>query len=294
MDVHLFGKLDIEVDQRRLTAQSFGGRKPKQLLEMLLISRGRPVPSDQLASALWTDTMPQDHRATIQHYVSLLRRRLPRCPARGSLVARSHGGYLLDPTQFTLDLDRFDAAVAAADATPTNLRRELLDRALELIGGDVLADEPDAPWAYPVRTHYRRAHQLLLLRAGAAALADEAPDRARELATIAVTQDPHGEPAVCLLVAAHCATGNEGAALEAFDRCRRGLAEVLGVDPMPHTMNLQRSVLRRAPVGEVVAHALRVVQPLTPRGPGYQLRLTPTHSRLPAPQQVPTPIREAV
>ena len=53
MQVQLFGSIEIELGERRLEARSFGGRKPKQLLEILLLRRGHPVSADELARLLW-------------------------------------------------------------------------------------------------------------------------------------------------------------------------------------------------------------------------------------------------
>jgi hypothetical protein len=47
--VRMFGSLELDVAGRRLGVRDFGGLKPKRLLELLLIERGRPVPKDRLA-----------------------------------------------------------------------------------------------------------------------------------------------------------------------------------------------------------------------------------------------------
>ena len=258
MDVHLFGDIDIDLGARRLDARSFRGRKPKQLLEVLLVRRGVPVPTDEIASLLWGDAPPPDVRGTVQHYVSLLRRQLPRDRLAGSVVLHGRGGYTLDPCRFTLDLDRFDEAAVAAEVAPTAQRRALLRGALDLVRGVVLADEPDASWATDVRARYQRAHVSMLLQASAAALADAEPDTARDLAMTAVGQDPYAEPAACLLMAAHYAAGNGQAALASFERCRQGLTEALGVDPLPRTLDMHRAILRHAPVTELVTQALQL------------------------------------
>ncbi len=49
--VGLFGPLSVEVDERRLGPRDFGGLKPKQVVEVLLVQRGRAVPKDEIAEA---------------------------------------------------------------------------------------------------------------------------------------------------------------------------------------------------------------------------------------------------
>ena len=261
MQVQLFGSIRIELGERRLEARSFGGRKPKQLLEILLLRRGHPVSADELAMLLWPGDGSVGDPATVQHYLSVLRRRLQHAQGgEGSLLRHVHGGYELDQDRFDLDLDRFDAAVAVADGAPAAHRRSLVTCALELVRGDVLADEPDAAWAVDPRLHYRRAHVRLLLQASAMALAATEPDVARNFALAAAAREAYAEPAACLLIAAHSMSGDRAAALAAYEDCRAGLADDLGVDPMPQTVAMAQSVLTDAPLSHLVIHALRVAQ----------------------------------
>lgn len=261
MQVQLFGSIEIELGVRRLEARSFGGRKPKQLLEILLLRRGHPVPADELALLIWPGDASVGDPATVQHYLSVLRRRLQHAPGGGSSLLRHvHGGYELDQDRFDLDLDRFDVAVAALDSATGGQRRSLVSQALALVRGDVLADEPDAAWAVATRVRYRRAHAQLLLQASAMALGAGEPDEARTFALAAGAHEAYAEPAACLLIAAYSMSGNRSAALAAYEDCRAGLADGLGVDPMPQTVAMAQAVLTDAPVAHLVTHALRVAQ----------------------------------
>ena len=266
MHVHLFGSITVDHGPRQWHAQSFGGRKPKQLLEILLVRRGHPVPVDELAALLWEGLPGGGSTATVQHYVSVLRRRLAHSPETGSLLLSSHSGYELDLSRFCLDLDLFDAAADAADAAPANQHRPLLELALGHVQGEVLADEPTVPWAAEIRMRYRRRHVDLLLRAAAAALTAADAEGARTHALAAAAQEVSTEPAACLLMAAHYLSGDPMAALAAFEGCRRTLSDHLGIDPMPHTMQMHRAVVERRAAEELVARALEAVH-----GPSRQL-----------------------
>lgn len=260
MRVRLFGEIRIEHHGAVLDPRSFGGRKPKQLLQVLLLRRGHVVGVDEVAALLWPGEAPAGSHSTVLHYASVLRRRLQRTLGAGDLLVTAGRGYTLDTRLFELDLDRFDAAVATAQAVAPVVQRTTFAQALDLVRGDVLADEPDAPWALDVRARYRRAHACTLLQASAAALVGADPVAARDLAERAVLVDPAAEPAACLLVASHYALGDVVAASRAFERCRRALAETLGLDPMPSTVRMHRSVQQGASVTDVVAHATRLAR----------------------------------
>src|SRR5436309_14002506 len=55
----LFGPLEVGcADGRHLGPRDFGGVKPKQVLEILLTERGRPVSKDRMADLLWGESLP--------------------------------------------------------------------------------------------------------------------------------------------------------------------------------------------------------------------------------------------
>ena len=146
-----FGSFAVEVDGRSLGPREWGGRKPKQLLELLVLGRGRPVAKDELIESLWGDSPPGNAAATVESYVSVLRSRL--AASRDVLVTES-GAYRPDADGVSVDLDEFDARLREAASSEASLRRERLEQALALASGEVLADEPYASWALEIRGVY--------------------------------------------------------------------------------------------------------------------------------------------
>jgi DNA-binding SARP family transcriptional activator len=74
-------------------------------------------------------------------------------------------------------------------------------------------------------------------------------DEAIHLATSAIADDPYDEESHRLLMAALLAAGNCAAALRAYSRCRRTLADELGVSPSAETEALYLRLLSPEPVG---------------------------------------------
>lgn len=81
MDVSLLGSLVVTTGARCVRGRDLGGAKPRGLLELLLLARGKSVSKDALADALWGMSPPNNVAGTIEQYVSLLRRRLRRSGA---------------------------------------------------------------------------------------------------------------------------------------------------------------------------------------------------------------------
>jgi len=67
------------------------GLKPKALLAVLLVNCGRVVSSDAIAEAIWEGHGPAEYAASLQVYVSTLRRTLGSASGR-QLVTRQPPG----------------------------------------------------------------------------------------------------------------------------------------------------------------------------------------------------------
>jgi len=240
--VRLFGSFGLEVGGRCLGTRDLGGVKPKQLLELLVVRRGRGVSKDELTELLWSDSPPRNAVATLESYASVVRSRLG--DARG-LVITETGGYRFDPGGASVDVDEFDALVRDAAASSAVERRERLEEALALVLGDVLTDEPYADWALDIRGVYaeRRVQAVCDLADACLALEDWAAARAN--AERALLLDPVLERAHRVAMLAHYALGDEERSLRAYERCRSALIDGLGVTPTLETAGLHAAVLRR-------------------------------------------------
>ena len=154
-------------------------QRPGQLLRYLAAQRGRVVPVEEIAEAVWPNAGFATSN-TVRHFIHNLREKLePGRPKRApsSFVLARHGGYTLNTQNVRVDFDEFErsvdeglAALARGDAAAATDRFE---RALALYRGDFLADDPYAEWAFAERERLRalvekplRGLAELALRAG--------------------------------------------------------------------------------------------------------------------------------
>jgi pimeloyl-ACP methyl ester carboxylesterase/DNA-binding SARP family transcriptional activator len=253
--IAMLGPVRVTVAGRVLGPKDFGGRKPKQVLEILLVHLGRPVPKERIADLIWGERLPADPMRTLEAYVSVLRSRLAGSGGRagdgGRLLRSESRAYRLAVEDVELDAWAFDELAARAATAPPGQRLALRERALDLVRGELLADEPDAEWIRPLRELYAERHARLSLDQAEDCLAAGRPEAAVDHAERVVAAQPTRERAHRLLVAARYAGGEQGLALEAYERCRRTLDEELGVRPLPETERVYRAVLRQEPVGTV-------------------------------------------
>jgi predicted ATPase/DNA-binding SARP family transcriptional activator len=250
----VLGSISINIDGRPVPV---GGEKPRRLLAMLIVNRNTVVSADRLMQVIWGDDVPDTGVATLQSYVSRLRRLLP--PA--VRLVNEAPGYRLVVDAGTTDIDRFEGALGeglgslerAPAATVTRL-----DDALAEWQGDALAEFADEWWAQAeatrlgeLRLHARETRVTALLALGL----DERA--ASEAEAITVDHPWREQPWRQMLLALYRA-GRQGDALRRASEYRARLRDGLGLDPSTEFVSLERDVATNA------AHLLVVPAPAPP------------------------------
>ncbi|MEU6265472.1 BTAD domain-containing putative transcriptional regulator [Saccharopolyspora shandongensis] len=224
-----------------------GGPRQRGVLALLVAARGQVVPVDRMVEDLWRGEPPSRALASLQAYVSNLRRLLepgrpPRTPAR--LLVSAPPGYALRLPPGAVDAWRFeellDEARTLADARDARAR---LDEALALWRGPAFAEVADEPWAAAetarlneLRLVARELHIATGLRLGdPAAVVPEAERLTRD--------DPLREEGWRLHALALWSSGRQADALAALRRARATFADELGLDPGPDLVALEEAIL---------------------------------------------------
>ncbi len=259
--ISMFGPLRIERPNTGglidvLGPGDLGGVKPKELLEILLLARGHPVRKDVLIEALWRGPAggePQNPTATLESYVSVLRKHLfaDRDEARRTLVTMN-GAYRFAVDRIALDLMAFDEAMARSERHRAKRLPHLL-HAGSLATGDLLEDVHEAPWLEQERELARdRVARLHLLIAADLLVQGDAAGAARHGEQVLASR-PYSEEAFQVIMLAEHALGHSEAARRAFERCRRLLGDELGLDCTTDTEDLGAAIDAGAPPAALIA-----------------------------------------
>lgn len=236
MQVNVLGPTVVTEGGVRLTAAELGGGKPRQLLEMLALSLGNPMAKDLLAEQLWDGRPPASYIATVESYVCGLRRRIGLPGGRRGPLATTPRGYLLDPEQVRVDVwevrgllegDSYDVA-----------------RGLDLLPGELLADEPYASWANEARGSFSELVAAKCTRAAGEANGRGDASLAVRLASEATRRSYFSEPAVRELMHGLVRAGDRINALRAYETLRAGLHDELGMEPEAATQQRYLTILR--------------------------------------------------
>jgi DNA-binding SARP family transcriptional activator len=247
--IQLAGRVTVEAAHTKLDERSLYGSQARRMFVMLVVERDRPVSRDELAEVLWPDELPRTWAAALRGVVSKVRAFLAAAGLSESATTYDgFGAYQLHlPADTVVDIEFASAAVETAEQM---LREHNFERAITLAEhARTVALRPflldvKNQWADGIR---RRLREVLLW--ALYVLSDGYAQRGRyqlaaRTAEDAIALEPFRERAHQLLMRAHAAAGNPAEALLAYDRCRRLLAQELGVDPTAETAALHLALLQ--------------------------------------------------
>jgi DNA-binding SARP family transcriptional activator len=138
MEFCVLGPLEVARESRRI---ELGPAKQRALLALLLLERGKVVPTDRLVEELWGGRAPDTARKSVQKYVSQLRELLG-----ADRIQTFERGYSIQLAEGELDLESFERLRASAQVSDPRRRTATLREALALVRGEPLADLHDEPW----------------------------------------------------------------------------------------------------------------------------------------------------
>jgi DNA-binding SARP family transcriptional activator len=246
LDFRILGPLEVlDADERQL---ALGGQKQRAVLGLLLLERGRVVPTEVLVDRLWGEDPPPTATTSLQNTISRLRKLLG--PER--LITKPPG-YAVSLGEDELDLARCDRLVERARELKPEPRGALLRDALALWRGPPLADFGYEAWAQGEIGRLEEVRSSLLEdRIDADLELGRHSELVGELELL-VTDHPLRERLRGQLMLALYRCGRQAEALEAYQDARRVLVEELGIEPSAPLQQLSRSILRQETGLEPVA-----------------------------------------
>jgi DNA-binding SARP family transcriptional activator/CheY-like chemotaxis protein len=247
----LLGQVEVVRDGVPL---DLGGPKQRALLGALLIRAGRVVPLDQLIDDLWPGDPPARAAATVQVFISNLRRILEPDRPRGgaaAILVTAAPGYVLRAQPGSIDADEFvrlaEAGRVALAEDDAESAAELLSAATALWRGAALGDVADLPFAQAEAARLEDLRLSALENRVEAALA-----LGRHGAVVAeleyrVREHPLRERPRAQLMLALYRSGRQADALATYRAGRRVLNEELGLEPGVALKALEHAMLRQDP-----------------------------------------------
>ncbi len=236
------------------------GRKTRALLACIAMAAPRPVLRGRLAEQLWSRRPEEQARASLRQEIHRLIEALAPAESDILLITRDH--LTLRPGAVWIDVDEVMRASVSQPAS------------LSLLDGDLLEDLDGVDPNFDVWLTTER---------------ERLRDRARGIAEAMLKEDLDPEPAIAAaqrllaidrtheggwraLMKAHAIRGERGLAVQAYDRCRATLADMLDAAPSAETQRLLTEI--RGPSGSRMP--LRPPAPLPEPEPKPEAEIVPT------------------
>jgi DNA-binding SARP family transcriptional activator/DNA-binding beta-propeller fold protein YncE len=222
------------------------------LLALLLLHRNEVVSADRLIDELWDGRPPVTALKGLQVHISRLRKELTSGNAdNGCGLLMRANGYVLEVTAESVDIDRFQRAVARAEDANADGRHgdaaELLNQALPLWRGPPLADFTYESFAQEEIARLEELRLLALEEHFEAELALGHHTKVVADLEARVKARPLRERLRGQLMLALYRCGRRADALEVYrDGYRRSIEE-LGIEPCHRLRELQDRILDESP-----------------------------------------------
>lgn len=206
------------------------GRKTRALLACIAMAAPRPMLRGRLAEQLWSRRPEEQARASLRQEIHRLLDALSPAETEVLVITRDH--LTLRPGAVWIDVEEVMRATTAQPAS------------LALLDGDLLEDLDGVDPNFDAWLNMERERLRDRARGIAETMLKEnlEPDAAIAAAQRLLTIDRSHEGAWRSLMKAHAARGERGLAVQAYDRCRTVLADMLDAAPSVETQKLLNEI----------------------------------------------------
>lgn len=237
LEARMLGPFSLKVDA--VPVDVAAGNRGIAVLRYLLSQPGHQATRDQILEQFWPDVSPRLARNRLQAAVSGVRRVLRDVTARPVIEHRDGSYRIASAVRVTVDVARFEQALARARAIErTQERRDVIAAyraAVDLYGGDFALDAPYEDWTLLVRERLRLRYLDALDRLGALQRADGRIDECIVTAHRMLDVDPCREDAHRLLMRCYADQGRAHQVQRQYELCRRALQATLDTEPSEET-----------------------------------------------------------
>ncbi len=248
LDLHLIGQMRATYPDGQSVLPV--GRKTRALLAIVALVAPRPALRARLAELLWSRRPEEQARASLRQELHRLMEALT--PHGEAILHITRDHVALRPAVAWIDVAEVLSASVANPSPLTLLDGDLLEG---LEGLDPAFDMWLAAERERLRDWGRTVAEKLLF-------GELVPEQAIVAAQRLLQIDRAHEGAWRALMRAHAARGERGMALQAYDRCRTALADLLDASPSMETQRLALEI--RGPSGRKPASAEPVIEPVVP------------------------------
>jgi LuxR family transcriptional regulator, maltose regulon positive regulatory protein len=251
LKIFTLGRFEIQRDEKPL---QYPVRAPRALLALLkaIIAFGRAgVKEDQLVDALWPEADGDTAHQTFKTALHRLRQLI----GEEKVIQVREGRVVIDPQYCWVDAHAFESLLENAerllhenqDASGSpNEGVRLAEKALSLYRGSFLGEEAMESWAVVCQERLRSKFIRAVRRLGNYFERTGQWERAAESYQKGLEADELAEEFYQRLMTSYLSLGRRAEAIGVYNRCRRVLQSVLGIDPSSGTEEILKILKEKA------------------------------------------------
>jgi DNA-binding SARP family transcriptional activator len=240
--VSTLGRFQVTRGSQVIDPKAWSREKTRQLFQLLLTYREKPLEREQIYEHLWPGADPTVSQRNFKVALSTLFNVLEpqRKPGSDSaFILRNGSIYGLRPgADLWLDVEKFEQAIQTAEevsSAQSDQAIPCLEKAISLYQGEYLPDTRYESWTAVEREHVA----VLFLRAAdhlcAFYVENERYEETIDLCYRILNQDNCWERAYRYLMIVYARLGNHGQVARTYQRCQQTLREELDVSPADET-----------------------------------------------------------
>jgi DNA-binding SARP family transcriptional activator len=252
LKVFTLGRFELLKDGQPIQSSRKIKQKPLSLLKALIAFGGREVKEEQIADILWPEADGDQAHSAFATALWRLRQLIGSEKAIGLHEGRGS----LNPRYCWVDswaFERiFEHIEAESKRTVENETRgsdkegkdfQLIEKAINLYQGHFLVDESEKFWTTSYRERLRNKYLFLITRLGHYLQRIDQWEKAAESYQRALEVDNLAEEFYQHLMICYRHLGQHARAIEVYNRCRKMLASVLGIEPSPKTEAIHKTLV---------------------------------------------------
>ena len=242
LKVFTLGRFELSKGEKPIPSSRKIPQKPLAMLKVMIALGGKGVKEEQLSDILWPQADGDDaHNSfiTTQH-------RLRQLIGHENAIRHQEGRLTLDERLWWVDVWAFEWLLGRAEAEKKRGSAEnavqCIEKAIHLYKGPFLADESDQSWIISTRERCRSRFIRGLTWLGHYWQDQEEWEKAIESYRRGLEIDDVAEDLYQQLMICFRELGRRAEALSVYQRCRKALSGILGIDPSPKTEAIFRSL----------------------------------------------------
>lgn len=241
--IYTLGRFDLLQDEKPVPSSRKSQQRPLLLLKALIALGGREIGEDRISDLLWPDAEGD----MAHHALEMTLHRLRKLLGNPEAISFREGRVTLDERYCWVDAWAFERLLGQADEFKkqgkTDYARGHVEKAITLYRGSFLAGEREEPWMVSPSERLKSKYFKGVWWLGHCLETAGHWDKAVEYYDQCLEVDDCMEEIYRRLMVCYKNLGRRSECLSVYQRCRKTLSSVLGVNPSPETDAIRTSLL---------------------------------------------------